>query len=335
LFRFSDDPGIQPPWYWMTNGQALDTQALAELKRGQRRRERRHTSREGAIAREDWFKRLGTRQVTRTSNGAVVNGGNFESASSEWGLYEIQDDYARQLYDPKVLAGRQLFAWNLFPDKVVVASGELVMDYVQAWAESVVETDYGTVQNEAFLRYLAYMRRFPVQNMGMTLEQIDKLEKAAIAARGRSTLAIVGSLSTSIAGQINYIAGIIVAIAAAVAMFFQWLFGGAYRGCPKAPRPPLLRSMAADGCSIDVATSDRSQVEALQALETAGGRAGYDFPSPFRSEAEAQTFEAPPLDFEMPALPPADAGSTFNPVPWLLGAAGLVGGAFVLRTMRS
>lgn len=301
LFRFSYEPSLNPPWMEMTNGKDEDSQRIAERRRGSRRRHRRGMKRAGFVSRNDWISKLGGSQKDVDARGADGD------ASEEYLLTIMGSGGAAFAPPPRKISD------------AVVPSGDMLLAYIRTWVDHIIATPMKSVVEGSFVRYLEYMKRFP-DTFGLTLDEIDKMQKATQKAMAMGIAGTAGGLVIGIAAAINPIAGAVAAVVVALVQFFTWLFGGAYRGCPKAPRPFLLRSLSDAACNIDVAGGDQSMVQVMRKLEASGQSVGYHLPTPFVSAAEDEAFNEPVLEDEMPLVP--------SLVPW--GKVALFGGAAVL-----
>jgi len=368
----SQDPGLDQPWVWASEGRFVDTQTRAELKRGQRRRSTRRAERrgrDGFYATQGQFDAFGGGKVQMPKD--VAARGTFATyARPEWSMPK---DFELGLALSS--RGEGLFAMRDITQtgerSWVMPSGDLLVRLARAWGEEVVNLDIADHMLRGNVIYVDYLKRFAewtplskftpeeiaryeaagnvvetrgqkrgimyVAAAGFTLRELEQMSVDLAKAKAKKTAAVVNAaiptgvaVALAVAAAVatvpiaGWIASVIVIVLTALVTFFVWLFGGTLVGCPKAPRPMVLRSIGEGECNFDIAQSTQTIEQSWTNLESTGLKLGVRFTFPKSKPIE------PPLelpggpDLQFPALPPPPVPET-SVLPWMLGGAAALG----------
>lgn len=369
----SQDPGLDQPWVWASEGRFVDTQTRAELKRGQRRRSTRRAERrgrDGFYATQGQFDAFGGGKVQMPKD--VAARGTFATyARPEWSMPK---DFELGLALSS--RGEGLFAMRDITQtgerSWVMPSGDLLVRLARAWGEEVVNLDIADHMLRGNVIYVDYLKRFAewtplskftpeeiaryeaagnvvetrgkkrgimyVAAAGFTLRDLEQMSVDLAKAKAKKVAGYVNSaipagvaIALAVAAAVSgvpvagWIASVIIIVLTALVTFFTWLFGGTLVGCPKAPRPMVLRSIGEGECNFDIAQSTQTIEQSWTNLESTGLKLGVRFTFP-KSKPIEPPMELPGgADFQFPALPPPPPPAEVPVLPLLLGGAAALG----------
>lgn len=368
----SQDYGLDQPWVWGAEGRFIDTQTRAELKRGQRRRSERRAERrdrEGFYAKPDQWQAFGggrtqcPKKPWKEKLPEVYD--PTYSLPPDFELALAFSTNAPGLVEMRGVVGRGDAKW-------VMPGGGLLIQYARLWLEEVTKLDIADHILRSNLVYNDYLFRFMektplrdvdpsqhaafrangdvfkegnteyvrwVPSAGLTLQELEKASKATQKARATKVVGVINGAMLAVAAAviaivpIGTIIGAVLIVAAVLIQLFTWLFGGSLVGCPKAPRPFVLRTFDDPKCNADIAKSGQTVEEAWGNLAAGAAQIGLKLSFPKGSPPPpppALPQSAP--DFQFPSFPPPPpappAGSALLPA-LVLGSA-LAAGAYVL-----
>lgn len=354
------DPGLDAAWVWGAEGNLINEQTRAELRRGQQRRSARvrarTSNRMGFYQAQAMFDAVGGGRVQASRDAKQAAPGTFLPEHSMLPILEQAAVFSTRgaaLVPVRNVLERGDDWWSM-------PTGDLLVEHTKVWLREVAELDPVDHLMRANLIYLDYLKRFEVfvplaqfdaerqallidtrqvveQNgvagvywieaAQMTLKEVDEqlreLRKIQVTKRTGAIMGAVAGVATAVLGATavlnvvpvaGWIAYAVVVVLMAIAVFFAWLFGGRLQGCPKAPRPMVMRTVDDPECSTDIATSERTLDQAWQNQVNAGLKVGINFVLPkggFMPPAPAGD-----TDWQFPGLPPLEP----EPEGWSLGA---------------
>lgn len=364
------DPGLDAAWVWGAEGNLINEQTRAELRRRQQRasaRKRgRPANRAGFYQAQAMFDAVGGGRVQASRDAKQAAPGTFLPEHSMLSILEQAAIFSTR--GAALVPVRDVLergdAWWAMP------TGDLLVEHTKVWLREVAELDPVDHLTRANLIYLDYLKRFVVfvplaqfdaerqallidtrqvveQNgvagvywieaAQMTLKEVDEqlrelrkiqvtkttgyimgsIAGAATAVVGGGVVAAIlgGSAVLNVVPVAGWIAYAVVVVLAALAVFFAWIFGGRLRGCPKAPRPMLMRTVDDPECNTDIATSERTLDQAWQAQVNKGLKVGINFVLPKGGFMPPKP--AGDTDWQFPGLPPLEPE---QPEGWSLGA---------------
>lgn len=331
---FTIDPGLNAPWVVQSEGRDLDSQRLSEKKRGRRRRAERGMERDGYVAKKDWMNLVGAKTQADKSNPQQGWARVLLGIWEEGGTTRIDDrampesTFLIRLFSTRgnSLRGLKEILGRGSKD-VLVPSGDLLVQYVRAFAEPTATRSFLNAYGAVWEIYLVYLERFAeiLGTIGITLSDINDMKKQAqMLKSAKISGSIMGALSTiavaisgvAAAAPYGTIIAVIVYVVVALVALFTWLFGGAYRGCPAAPRPMMIKTFAGENvCNFDI-TGDRSLGDAYRNVIATAGEVGIVLADPYSG------VEPPPaglFDQDWPVFD-NDLGAPPGVSPVVLGA---------------
>ena len=296
---FNFDPGLNSPWMVQSVGRDMDSQRLAEKKRGQRRRARRGMKRDGFVARNEWMSMVGAHNQVDKSDPKSGWKRVMLSVSEKSGRIQLDDrampdsTFLIRLFSTRGNGLRRLKEVLGRGDKsILIPSGDMLMAYINAFATSTATRSFVNSYGAVWEIYLNYFSRFEemLGDMGFTLSDIADMKKQAqMMKTAKISGSIMGALSTVAvaatallaAPPYGTIAAVIIYVVVAIVALFTWLFGGAYVGCPKAPRPMMLKTFSGENvCNIDI-TGDRTLGTAYRNVIVTAAHAGVVLADPY------------------------------------------------------
>lgn len=374
----SQDPGLDQPWLWEQTGRLVDTQKLAEQKRGQARRgERRaeRADRAGYVGKADMWRAIGggercqqcpknapwKNRLPEVYDPTYSLPPDFELAL----LFSTQGSGLFPLHD---LVGKGDKTW-------VVPSGPLLIKHTRHWLDEVLTLDIADHTLRSQLVYLDYLGRFMertplsevdpsqipglraqgavireggreyvvwIPSSGLTLQELEKFTRDAQKAQSMKVAGTINGVLFMVAAAvitsvpIGTIVGVVLIVVALLIQLFTWLFGGSLVGCPKAPRPPTLRTFDDPKCNADIAKSGQTIEESWQNLARGAAQVGINIsfpgskpppaPPPLPANSDPLEIHFPGFDFK----PPPQAKKSSALVPTLLIGGALATGAYFL-----
>jgi hypothetical protein len=297
FFRFEEAHGLAPPWRVQEKGLTIGDQRTLEMRRGAERRHRRRQKKDRPylpVSRDSWLNGAGG-SPTRTPP-ALIN------------VLAMQGVPRNSVLKVAKFPGR-------------VPSPDLLMAYVRAWAESVANMSFQNKVADSYIHWLEYMKGFPANVSGMSPKEVADAQKAMAKAKGQ---AITGTAFTATAtvlaatGVAAWIGLVVAAVGALVAALIR-VFGGRLLGCPRYPRPPVLRSFKDTEISVST-EGDKNIADTVRAMDSLAAKVD-------PGAVDEGTDDLPAEDGGT-----KDAGPGAGAV--LIGTGAVIGGILLLRRLR-
>jgi hypothetical protein len=366
----SQDYGLDQPWSWGAEGRFVDNQTRAELKRGRSRRSERRAerSREGFYAKPAQWQAFGggknqcPKKPWKERLPEIYDPGYALPPDFELALAFSRTENG--LVPMRAVVGRGDAAW-------VMPGGGLLVEYARKWLEEITKQDLADHLLRANLIYNDYLYRFMektklrdvdpsqhaqlrangdvfteggteyvrwIPSAGLTLKELEKGSREAQKAQSMKVAGSINGVLLAVAAAvvsaapIGTIVAVVLIVVAALVQLFTWLFGGSLVGCPKAPRPFILRTFDDPRCNADIAKSGQTLDQAWQNLQAGAAQIGLKLSFPRGAPPPpppALPAGAPDYQFPGLTLPPAGAPKA-SLLPALVLGGALAAGAFVL-----
>lgn len=279
----SQDPGLDQPWLWEQTGRLVDTQRLAEYKRGRARREERRAERAdraGFFGTADMWRAIGGgERCQQCPKNAPWQNRLPEAYDPTYSLppdFELALLFSTQgsgLFPLHDLVGKGDKSW-------VVPTGPLLVQHTRRWLDEVLTKDIidHTLRSQlVYFDYLArFMERTPLSEVdpsqiaglraqgaviregnreyvvwipssGLTLQELEKFTRDVQKARSMKVAGTINSVLVTIAAlvaKVGGVYGVIVAVVIIVVAALIQLFTWLFGGSlVGCPKAPRLPTL--------------------------------------------------------------------------------------------
>ncbi len=180
----SQDPGLDQPWLWEQTGRLVDTQRLAEYKRGRARREERRAERAdraGFLGKVDMWRAIGGGERSQQCPKNAPWKNRLPEAYDP--TYSLPPDFELALLFST--QGSGLFPLHDLVGKGdknwVVPTGPLLVQHTRRWLDEVLTKDIIDHTLRSQLVYFDYLSRFMERT---PLSEVDPSQIAGLRAQG-------------------------------------------------------------------------------------------------------------------------------------------------------